>query len=47
MGKVLRRYNKSNAIELTELEDTISETGVYLIHVDNEEERQTLKLVVK
>ena len=47
MGKVLRRYNKNKAIEFTELEDTISETGVYLIHVDNEEERQTLKLVVK
>lgn len=47
MGKLVKKYNKPNAGVLTELEDIIGTAGVFLIHIDNEKERQTLKLVVK
>lgn len=46
-GRLVKKYNKPNAGEVTELEDTIDTTGVFLIHIDSDNERQTLKLVVK
>lgn len=45
-GKEVKKYNKTDATRYTELTDTISHEGIYLIQVTNQDEKKTTKLII-